>query len=33
MLLPRFGHVMMSELMRTAPTPSFGTTPSMDLRL
>ena len=33
MLLPRFGHVMMSELMRTAPTPSFGTTPSIDLRL
>jgi hypothetical protein len=33
MLLPRLGQVMMSELIRTAPTPSFGATPSIDLRL
>jgi hypothetical protein len=32
-LLPRFGQVTMSELMRTAPTPNFGTTPSIDFRL
>ena len=27
---PSSGQVTMSELMRTAPTPNFGTTPSMD---
>ena len=29
----RLGQVMISELIRTAPTPSLGATPSIDLRL
>jgi hypothetical protein len=31
-LLPFFGKVTMSELMRIAPMPNFGITPSIDLR-
>ena len=31
-VLPRLGNVTMSELMRIAPMPSLGQTPSIDLR-
>src|SRR3984893_4032024 len=33
LLVPCFGQVTMSESMRTAPTPNFGITPSIDFRL